>query len=367
MRAAFTVVLIAHGLIHLLGFAKAFGLAELPQLTIPISRPMGALWLAAALLLLAAAASLLWAPQTFWILGGLAVLASQVAILSSWKDARFGTIPNLILLATAIYAAFAWGPFGLRAEYQGLSEAARAHAQAGATITEADLAPLPEPIARYLRYAGVVGTPQVSAFRARMRGRIRGAAEAPWMSFTAEQHNTYDPPRRSFWMEATRGGLPVDVLHVYDDTGASMRVRLLSMFTMVEQRGPVMTGAETVTLLNDMAILAPARLLEPGIQWRSVDARSAEATFTNGDHTVRATLVVDEAGALVDFWSDDRPSLSADGQGFDRQRWSTPLRDYAQQGPYRLATAGEARYAAPSGAYAYLELEGIEVQVLPTP
>ena len=30
---AFLVILGAHGLIHLLGFAKAFGLAALPQLT----------------------------------------------------------------------------------------------------------------------------------------------------------------------------------------------------------------------------------------------------------------------------------------------------------------------------------------------
>jgi hypothetical protein len=30
-------------------------------------------------------------------------------------------------------------------------------------------------------------------------------------------------------------------------------------------------------------------------------------------------------------------------------------------GPYRLATHGEARYAAPDGAYAYLELEVLEV------
>lgn len=34
-------------------------------------------------------------------------------------------------------------------------------------------------------------------------------------------------------------------------------------------------------------------------------------------------------------------------------------------GPYRLAARGEARYAAPSGEYAYIEFEGIEVSALP--
>ena len=39
------LVLIIHGLIHLLGFAKAFRFAELPQLTQPISPLVGVLWL----------------------------------------------------------------------------------------------------------------------------------------------------------------------------------------------------------------------------------------------------------------------------------------------------------------------------------
>jgi len=37
MRIALAVLLAIHALIHLMGFLKAFGLAELPQLTLPIS------------------------------------------------------------------------------------------------------------------------------------------------------------------------------------------------------------------------------------------------------------------------------------------------------------------------------------------
>ena len=41
MRSVLAVLLVLHGLIHLLGFAKAFGFAELNQLKEPISRSMG--------------------------------------------------------------------------------------------------------------------------------------------------------------------------------------------------------------------------------------------------------------------------------------------------------------------------------------
>jgi hypothetical protein len=55
MRIAFAGLLIFHGIIHSLGFVKAFELAELPLLRHPIGRPLGVLWLAAGLLMIASA------------------------------------------------------------------------------------------------------------------------------------------------------------------------------------------------------------------------------------------------------------------------------------------------------------------------
>jgi len=365
MRFTLAFVLVVHALIHLMGFAKAFGYAQLPQLAIPISRSMGVVWLLATLLLLAAAAALWIAPRTFWIIGGIGVVVSQVAIVASWGDARFGTLANVVVLMAVAYGAFAWGPFGLRADY--LRHASRAldslPAQPTSVITEADLAPLPAPVRRYLRFAGVLGQPRVQSFRVRMTGRIRSAADAPWMPFAAEQHSFLQPPRRFFFMQARRSGLPLDGLHAYAEDGATMRIKLLSTFPVVDLKGPALTRTETVTVLNDMAIMVPAALIDPAIRWRQIDDRQVEATYTNGPNEVRAVLVFDATGALVNFWSDDRPALAADGVTLQPQRWSTPVGAYRSQGGYRLASRGEARYAAPGGEYAYAEFEGIEVTV----
>jgi hypothetical protein len=364
MRIAFSVLIAVHAFIHVMGFAKAFGLASLAQLKIPISRPMGVLWLAAAVLILGAVALLFAAPRWFWLVGVAGLVVSQIAIVASWGDARFGTIANVVLLVAVVYGAFAWGPFGLRAEYERLVRDGTSRMASSAqppNITEANLVALPRLVQRYLRFAGVVGTPKVQGFRARMTGRIRGSATAPWMPFTAEQVNLYDPPRRYFWMEATRGGLPVDGLHAYGEADASMRIRLLSLVPVVDLGGPEMMRTETVTILNDMSIFAPGRLLDPAIRWRELDGRSVEATYSNGPHTIRAVLVFDDSGALVDFWSDNRPALGEDGKTMIPQRWSTPIRDYRAMGRYKLATRGEGRYAAPEGEYAYIELEVNEV------
>ena len=45
IKYIFATVTLTHGLIHLMGFAKAFNYAEISQLTQPISKNTGWLWL----------------------------------------------------------------------------------------------------------------------------------------------------------------------------------------------------------------------------------------------------------------------------------------------------------------------------------
>jgi hypothetical protein len=137
----------------------------------------------------------------------------------------------------------------------------------------------------------------------------------------------------------------------------------LSMLPVVDLKGPVLARTETVTVLNDMAIMAPGALIDPAIRWRQIDDGQVEARFINGPNEVRAVLVFDASGALSNFWSDDRPALAADGLTLQPQRWSTPIGSYRTQGAYRLASRGEARYAAAGGDYAYAQFDGIEVTV----
>jgi hypothetical protein len=85
MHWIIAVLLAAHGLINLMGFpavrpgtfAKAFGYAELPQLTQPVSQVMGVAWLAAGLLVVASAVMMLAWPRSFWIVGAVALVMSQ--------------------------------------------------------------------------------------------------------------------------------------------------------------------------------------------------------------------------------------------------------------------------------------------------
>ena len=104
MQALFIVFVAGHGLIHLRGAAKAFGYASLPQLVQPISKSMGLVWLLASVALLATAGLVVMWPRGWWIVGALAAMLSQFVILTSWSDAKYGTIANAVLLVGVVSA-----------------------------------------------------------------------------------------------------------------------------------------------------------------------------------------------------------------------------------------------------------------------
>jgi hypothetical protein len=361
MRWVFAFIIALHGLIQLMGPAKAFGYAELPQLTQPISRGMGAVWLAAAVLMLAAAAALFLWPRAWWIIGAVALVASQAVISTSWTDAKAGTIANLILLVGVAYGFFTQGPTSFRAQFENDAREGLARPVDSAPLTDSDLEPLPEPVRQYLRATGMIGRPRVSSYRVKMRGRIRSGPDARWMPFEADQQSFADRPTRLFWIRATMMGVPVDGLHRLAGGHATMRIKPLGAFAVVDAAGPEMDQGETVTLFNDMCILAPGTLVDPAIAWEPVDARTVKARFTHAGLTIAATLFFDDEGLLRDFVSDDR-FASADGKTFTRWRWSTPISEYRAYGPYQLAARGEARWHPPEGDYVYAAIDILEVE-----
>lgn len=361
IRWIVAVLLAAHGLIHAMGFAKAFGYVELPQLTQPISREIGVAWLAAALLAIASAVTIVASPRTLWLIGAVALVISQSVILLAWRDAWAGTCGNMLLLLVVAHGWFADGPGSLRAQFERDIAAGFARPLLAAAVTDADLVPLPEPVRRYLRIVGVVGQPQVRNYRLRFRGRIRSGPDASWMPFEAEQQSFADQPTRLFLMHARTGALPVRVFHRLIGGRATMQVKIAGAITIADARGDVMDRSEAVTLFNDMCLLAPGTLLDPTIAWEPVDARTVRARFTNGTHTIAATLLFGEDGSLTNFVSDDRSRASSDGKTFTRLRFSTPVRDYRAFGPVRLAAHGEARWSLPGGEFTYGEFDLQEV------
>ena len=352
MTVVIAILLAAHGLIHVLGATKGFRL----------SMAGGSLWmLGGALFFLTGVALVAW-PRGWWAIGAIAVAVSVIAIGTAWTDAKFGMIPNALILTAVVAGFMAEGPVSLHARYDRDVREGRLRNPPVGLVSNEDLAHLPPPVRRYLEIAGVVGQPRVRDFHVRMHGRIRRDRDRPWMPLVSEQHNFVDVPSRFFYMSSSMFAIPVRGYHRYADGAASMRVKAGGLVTVASASGAEMTQAETVTLFNDMAVMAPATLIDPAITWESISSAKVRATFTAGAQTIRADLVFGETGELVNFISDDRYQSAGDGQSLRKLRWSTPMGDYRRFGNARLASTGAGRWHDAQGAYSYIELTIDEVR-----
>jgi hypothetical protein len=365
MKTLFAMLVVVHGLVHTMGFVKAFGLARVEGLKQPIGRSFGILWLAAATAFLAAAVFLFAAPRFFWIAGATAIVLSQTAIFASWSDAKYGSLANLVVVVPVALLLFDLRGSSCRSIYRREAERRLTESAPTVLVTETDLAPLPAPVQTYLRRVGVVGRPHVHDFRARLRGQMRFRPDGRWMEIRAEQHEFFgNDPARLFYIRSSHFGIPFEGLHLYVGSTATMQIRVASLVDVVDARGPEMNRGETVTLFNDMCVLAPASLIDANTTWEEVDGQRVVAHFTNAGNTVAAELSFDPEGDLAGFVSNDR-FQSADGKTYRSFPWSTPVGGYRDFGGLRLPARGQAIWRQPGGDFEYARfvVESIDYNV----
>ena len=360
LKILFILIVFFHGLIHLMGFAKAFKYADLEQLTQPISKPFGSLWLTATLLFLVTVLSYLLNKDWWWMAALIAVIISQLVIFFSWQDAKFGTIANVIILIAVVLSYGEWsfgGWYKTEAEV-GLAQTAKMSAS---VLSETDIEPLPEPVKKYLRYTGAIGKPKVNNFKVKFVGKLRKNDESEWMPFTSEQYNFQESATRLFFMNAVMKNLPVAGFHCFKNGKAFMDIRLLSLLKVQYQDGEEMNTAETVTFFNDMCCMAPATLIDKRIKWLETDNSKVKAEFTNNGITITAWLYFNDKGKLINFISNDRFNVDAG----EKLPWSTPLKDYKEINGRKIPGYAEAVYSYPKGdsAYGTFSFSSIEYNV----
>ncbi len=348
MRIIFLILIGIHGIIHLLGFVKAFELSDVKQLTIPISKPFGVAWLFVFIFFAAVAIMFAFKNSYWWLFGFIALLISQVLIIYFWHDAKFGTVVNVIILIASIIGYGTWNYYS---NYQtdvkiGLQQKPYF---SNSVLTEIDIQHLPEPVKKYIRYSGSIGKPKVNNFKIESTGKIRKNDKSEWMPFTTEQYNILETPTRLFFMNAVMKYLPVAGYHCFKNGVAYMDIRLLSIFKVQYLDGSKMDISETVTFFNDMCCMAPATLIDNRLRWTDVEDNKVRASFTNNNITINAWLYFKDNGELENFISNDRYDYDA-GKYLP---WSTPLKDYKSINGYKLARYADAIYSYPDKDFCY--------------
>ncbi len=277
---------------------------------------------------------------------------------------RSGMAVLVALVALAGVAAGVVGPRfrGGRHERSLRREVAAAGiAAAGAAeppVTEADLAPLPAPAQRYLRWAGVVGRPRDRSFRLHLRGRFKMSEESAWQPADAWQYNSrVGGAARLFYMTLPFKGIPVYGRDTYLRGRGRMLVRPLDLFTVADYRGPELDEAELVTYLDDAVLLAPSMLLVPEVRWTAVDDSSFDVAMRDAGREVSARVLVAGTGAVRDFVTRNRyfEDSSRKPTRFFRATWRTPVAGWTEHAGRRVLTRVEAIWRLPHGEFTYAD------------
>jgi len=230
----------------------------------------------------------------------------------------------------------------------------------GTVITREMVDALPDPVARYLSYSGVVGKQAVGGVAIRQTGRMRSASDKPWMPITAVESYSIDPPGFDWKGTVRFGGIPLIRPHdLYAGGRGHMRVTIAGLIKLWDLEGAEMDQGSLMRYLNEM-VWFPTAFLGDNITWSAIDERSAQVAITDHGRTATATMYLDELGRPTDFVAHRYRHL---GKGrFSLDEWATPITEHGELGGFRLPVAGRAEWRLTSETLVYAELRLTSVE-----
>jgi hypothetical protein len=230
----------------------------------------------------------------------------------------------------------------------------------GEPLTESDLEGLPQPVKKYLRYAGVVGKAPIRTVRLTQKGTLRTAPDQGYMDFTATQYYATEPG--GFVWSADVKMLPGIFLlgrDTYINGHGEMKIKILGLFSMVDSEGEEMDQGSMIRYINEH-IWFPTAFLNEYFNWISLDNLTAEAIVRFGGIKARIIFYFNEMGQMINFETERYRSL--DNGRFEICRWSTPMSDYMEINGFRIPTRGQAVWHMQDRDFQYIDLEITDIQ-----
>jgi Family of unknown function (DUF6920) len=348
MRWILALLLIVHGLAHVMGFAKAFGYAELPQLA-HVTRQAGVAWLAAAILMILCGFLVLWL-TAWWSVGVIALVLSQAAIATAWRDAWAGTMLNVVILGAVGLSAAEWRWEAKTHDTTKRLESAGTVRQA--VYSERELAGLPAAVQKYFRQVLTPGQPIIAHARIASHGTFN-MGEPPqdnWKPFTAVQD--FYPNAPGFVWNARiqmAPGIGVFVRDAFSDGQGSMHGSILAVKTVVESGGtPQMAEAALMRYLAEAPWFPTALLPSQGVRWTRLSDSAARATLTAGKTTASLDFRFGGDGLLLGC-----EALRENDKLHAKFPWGARSFHWIQRDGMKVPSEAEVFWTLPTGSFAY--------------
>jgi hypothetical protein len=358
MRIVFLILIFLHGLIHLLGFVKAFGFKEVKELSLPISKPMGFLWLTAAILLITYGILQMANSKYAWVFGFVAALMSQVLIILFWKDARFGTIANFIILVVSV---FSWGNYNFKSLVEKETLDLIQNKVAEKRILEGkDINDLPEPVQNWLRNSGAVGKDMISIGKISQKAEMKmKPGQETWISATAIQYTNIDSPAFIWTVDAKMNRLlNFKGRDKFENGRGEMLIKLNSLINVVNAQGEKLNEGSLQRYLGEM-VWFPSLALSPYITWEAIDSMTAKASMIYKGTSGSGTFYFNTEGDFIRF---SALRFMGNEPGARRYEWILLVDEYRSFEGIKVPSKMTATWKLDNENWTWLKLEIVDVK-----
>ncbi len=358
MRYFFSLLMFLHGMIHLMGFTKGLNMANLEQIQADIPRLQGYFWLLAFLLFTFSGIDYL-SGRCYWPYVAMAgVVISTILVLNIWSEARYGMIPNVMILTIAL-AGLSSCSMNRKIAQETQDILSLLPGDEQRIISEQDLYHLPEPVKQWMQTTGIVGKAEIKSARVEQVALMKMKPEQKeWYEAEAIQHTTMQTP--AFIWSVRMNMSPLIKVRGRDkfvDGKGEMKIRINSLINVVNEKGEKMDEGTLQRYLGEL-VWYPSLALSPYITWEAIDDKTAIATMTYKGTTGSGTFHFNEQGDFVQYTAMRYMGNKPDAQ---RYLWVLTVDDYSVFEGIKVPSRMKATWKLDEGEWNWLKLNLVDI------
>jgi len=337
-----------------MGFVKAFDFGSVAQLTKEISRPLGLLWLLTGLLFVISAILYLMKEDSWAILAVIAVILSQLLIFMVWKDAKFGTFANLVILLVGIVGVGHYQFHKMvRAESERLLQNIKTENLP--IISTSVVESLPAIVQKWMHGSGVIGQDKIVSVRLEQKGEMKTEPDGKWMPFTAIQYFNVENPAFVWTTEVNL--IPMVNMAGRDkliDGKGEMLIKLANVIPVVDEGNNEKINSGAMLRYMAEMVWFPSAALNDYIEWEVIDANSVKGTFTWNGKSVSGIYTFSEEGSFKSFQADRYYGGKKESK---IEKWEIIASDYKEFNGIKIPNNCSVIWKLKDGDFNWLNLE----------
>ncbi len=343
-----------HGLIHLFGFLKAYGISKFSGIDQPISKLSGLFWLLAFLLFFVTIILLLIRSDYWWVCGFLGLFTSQTLIFIYWSDARYGTIANLIILLPAILA-YSNHNFKNSIKKERIALFNSSKAASTVNVTKDDISDLPPIVQKWLTNSGIIGKPRVSNVYLIQELQLKLKPEqTEWNKGIAEQYFTITPPAFNWNINTELNPLlGISGRDKFEDGKGEMLIKLLSLVPVADAKNNEKINQAALQRYLAEIVWFPSASLSKYIHWESLDDISAKATMEFNGTKGSGVYYFDNDGQFKKFTA----LRYKDTNDTEPTEWTVSAQKITELNGIKIPTECDASWQLENEKWTWLKLE----------